>query len=72
MAPPAPDTTSTACLTPYPLTNGVASVAEVNSGVSVDAAAIECDPSAYYTPEEEEVAAEEAGNMDDWVTEFDP
>ena len=66
VAPPEPDTTSAACLTPYPMANGISSVPEV----TVSAESVECDTT-YYTPEEEE-AVEEAGNMDDWVTEFDP
>ena len=48
------------------MANGISSVPEV----TVSAESVECDTT-YYTPEEEE-AVEEAGNMDDWVTEFDP
>ena len=69
VAPPEPDSTSTTCLTPYPMATGISSVPEVRVNTNVSAE-VECD-STYYTPEEEE-AAEEAGNMDDWVTEFDP
>ena len=70
VAPPEPDTTSTTCLTPYPITNGVASVPEVT--VSAGAEQVECDTTTYYPAEEGEEVAEEGGTMDDWVTEFDP
>ena len=70
LAPPEPETTGTTCLMSYPMTP-VPHTPDpppecVTNGVETMESA-----SCYQYAADEEVA-EEGGNMDDWVTEFDP